>query len=167
MAVASRIFKLPATDYVKAVAGQLLFKWLPLLLAVIAILAVAAVYDLRWAYVLLITIFVVYPMLMSFAWIAVCASPDLLLCAHPQRWLFSSQTITVEFFPLNTSVDEDSEDSAPAEPFASATVSTSGIASISTRGKNTIIRLAPDRSDKIRFLIIPTTYIPDGQLTAQ
>lgn len=162
MAVRTETFKVPAAAYANAAARHLFFKVLPALLAVIAILAVAAGFDTRWAYVLLIVLFVVYPMIMSLAWMVCAAAPEVSLCTRPQRWEFTARTLTVSLLSENSEYSENSENSRTV--IHTITVRPADIAAIAVRGANTVLRLVPGDKNTVRFLIIPTALIPEGQL---
>lgn len=86
-----------AAVYASTLARRLLIRFLPALLAVICIPAVWAFFDIRMLYLCLMLIFIIYPMIMSMAWIAVVAKPHVAMCARPQSWRFDGDYVAVSF----------------------------------------------------------------------
>lgn len=136
-----------AAPYASLLARRLLIRYLPGLLAVLCIPAIWAFFDSRMIYVCLITLFIIYPMIMSLAWLAAVAKPEVTLCSRPQRWTFEGDVITVDFL--------DSEGVATVKSVCFRR----GDAEMTRSGRNCVF--AFDNSpDGISALIIPADKVP-------
>lgn len=153
MAAVSEVFACPAALYVRQAAGQRLRKWLVPALAVLAALAVAACYDIRFAYLLLMAALIVYPMALTFAWIVLTGSKAFTLATRPQRWIMGGtarEAVTVEYFRF----DCDREN--PGRPVEKVAIAADQIEGISRSKGYTVVRT---RSKATPLLIIPTQIL--------
>lgn len=118
------VFQCPATAYVRVAARQRLLRqaWLPA--ALLTALAVAAFYDVRFVYVLLMVLFALYPMALTTAWLAMTGKPEFVMASRPQRWTFGSgaaPALRIEFFKF------DCDTNNPETPVADAELAASSI----------------------------------------
>lgn len=67
------VFTVDASAYISAIARKRLLSWLWLPATLLLGLGVAAMYDHRFAYLMLIVLFIIYPMATSMAWMALAA----------------------------------------------------------------------------------------------
>ncbi len=115
----SPVFSVPARVYARALGLRLLrrWAWLPAL-ATLGLLGLSF-RDVRFAYVLLMTLFVVYPMLLTLGWLAITGKRHFVRAMRPQRWTFGSgdsPALAVEFFRFQT--DDSDEIGEAVENFA-------------------------------------------------
>lgn len=76
---------------------------------IIVIFLFAGFSDSRWWFLGLILLFIVYPAGLSFAWMSMVADKGSAWTLRPQIWSInhSEGTITVDFFPYDTTFEED------------------------------------------------------------
>ncbi|MCH5221862.1 MAG: hypothetical protein J1F05_06010 [Muribaculaceae bacterium] len=148
-------FTVGASEYAKAEALQYLSKlWWVLALIVLA-LGVSGCYDSRYWYLALMTSFVVYPLLMSFVWIAIVGRLSMQWLSRPQIWLFYEDNFTIDFYPFDANSD------APYEPIKSININYAEIKNIKHSNKYWMF-IPSTHILGIRFLLIPEQYIPES-----
>lgn len=151
----SPVFSCPSGVYVRAVAKRLLRRWLWLPVLVTAGLAAAAFADIRFAYVLLMAVFVVYPMVLTMVWLSLTGSPHAVQALRPQRWTFghgADNALTVEFFRFDPEEPEN-----PGQAVATEAYAATDIERIDRSGGYTYVWL---RRPSGALLAIPTAMTP-------
>ena len=152
------VFTVAPEVFVRAAVRRALirFAWLPVAVAVI--LGIAAIHDLRYGYLLLMFVFILLPMALSMAWIAMTGTPGFTMATRPQRWTFRRQGVplTVEFFRFDADPDE------PDEPVATVHCKADEMEKIEIRSERTIVRLKPnkERPGGVKLLIAPSSVLP-------
>lgn len=149
----TEVFACPASLYVSRTARRHLYRLLVPALLVAVALAVGACFDSRYAYVLLMVLLVVYPMVLAFAWIALTGKESMVLVTRPQRWSLGSspdEALTVEFFRFGCDPLD------PGEPVEKVTVAVSDIERSERRGGYHSIWT---RSPRVPLLLIPQSAL--------
>lgn len=155
------VFSVPTRFYVRALVRRFLKRWLWCAVGIAVLLACLAVRDVRFAYLLLMLVFVVYPMAMSLVWLSITGRRAFTLLSRPQRWTFSdeaSAALTVEFFAFGTEADE------PGTPVESLALAESDIRGIERGRQHTLIRVSPNFKplQSVLILIVPSGFMPSA-----
>ena len=74
--IVSEIYSIPTGKYVKILFGDILNNYLVWIIGVIVALIIFTVLDIRWFFVLLMAIFIIFPMLVSYLYIWHCFKPE-------------------------------------------------------------------------------------------
>lgn len=154
----SPVFRCPPAVYVRGKAKRLLkrYLWLPALLTIVLI--VASCFDIRFAYLLVMVLFVVYPMVLTFIWITITGQKHAVMATRPQRWTFgesAENALEVEYYRFDT---DDSAD-APAQAVDCKVYCADSIERIERSGSYTYVWL---RHPKGALLAIPSEYTPSA-----
>ena len=144
-------FTVGASEYVKTDARQRLSHWWWCIAVPVVALCIAGIVDSRYFYLALMLIFIVYPMLLSFAWLATAAHKTMPRLTRPQEWQFSADAFVVDFYPF-----ENTEDSIPLKTIR---ISNNDITDIRRTGKYWQFIVKAQVYD-IKFLLIPAEYVP-------
>ena len=127
----------------------------PLLCAIIA-----GFYDIRWWLIAIMCLLIVYPMLLTLAWLALLARPSMTARLRPQRWMFGQDnSVEVQFLHFPSAGEDADGQAEVAETF---NFLPGDIDTISSSGRNSILRFRKER--KFDFLIIPSDLFPEEML---
>ena len=152
------VFTVDASAYISAIARKRLLSWLWLPAALLLGLGVAAMYDHRFAYLMLIVLFIIYPMATSMAWMALAAKKSLTLCTRPQRWVFSTNpdvALTVDFFSFGCDFDN------PGAPVHTVCLTAADIERYRIAGRYASVWLRKGATGTgLHVLLIPAASIP-------
>lgn len=96
--IESDLFRVEASAYVMAKARGYLFRWLWAFVAIYAVIIWAAIRDVRFVYVGLIVTFIVWPMLLTFAWIDAAFSPETIARTRLQKIVISGSGISFSYY---------------------------------------------------------------------
>lgn len=149
----SDTFTIPSSAYTAVYARRygaaaLAVAALPLLLAI-----VAGFSDVRWWIIALMTLFIVYPMVLTMAWLAMMAKSSMTQRLRPQRWEFMPDGgFKAEFLHY----PKDDEEQTVA---ASCTIDRKQIAALRRYGSRSAFVLVKDAP--FDFLLIPSDLVPD------
>lgn len=144
-------FSIPASAYVNAMARRRLTTWSWVAAVAVIAAGVAGFADSRYWYLGLMLLFIVYPMVLSFTWIAVAGRRDVALLTHPQEWLFDdTDGISVYLYPFEC--DDDTQ------PVSSLKIPRDRIKN--AEGSRLMKIDAPGVRDKLDFLLIPANEVP-------
>lgn len=149
----STIFSCPAPLYARAMVRRFLARYAWVGVAAVVALGVAAIFDTRYVYVLLIVLMVAYPMVFSMIWITKTGSADFVRATRPQRWTFQPDgSAEIEFFRF---ADNDERHGAPIEVL---TLKAENIERIALRKGYTYVWTRGCSS----VLIVPTRFTPSS-----
>ena len=164
-------FSVCATAYVKVAARRRLWCIIPLPALALLACAVAGFADMRWWYVGLMLLFIVFPMVLSFTWIVMAAHPAMRWLLRPQCWTFSPGAVEVDFFHFppagpDTSDRSDRTDNTDSPdglnsdiPVEHLHIELRDITEAETVGQYRVLDLS-GRPLKIDFLLIPNELVP-------
>lgn len=147
----TEIFTINATKFASIEGRRLLFRWLWLPVVAAIILAVIGLTDARYAFVALIVLLVVCPMIFSLAWFSLIGKRQVAKFTHPQRWTFCDDKIVVELFHF-----EQTDDSVP---FENVEIPRTQISDVDFSSNPVIVRLLP-QTNMPSFLLIPQNLFP-------
>lgn len=148
----SDIFSISPQTYAKARTRQYACVWAAVLAIPVIIAIVAGFYDIRWWFVGLIVIFIVYPMAITMAWFSLTGSPSMTLLLRPQRWTFrKDRRVDIEFFHFDTE-----ENPEPAERLTVA------ILSVNAGSRYIVLRTMPGQ--RFGLILIPVAFMPPEYL---
>lgn len=148
----SDIFSISPQTYAKARTRQYACVWAAALAIPAIIAIVAGFYDIRWWFVGLIVIFIVYPMAITMAWFSLTGSPSMTLLLRPQRWTFrKDRRVDIEFFHFDTE-----ENPEPAERLTVA------IRSVNAGSRYIVLRTMPGQ--RFGLILIPVAFMPPEYL---
>lgn len=144
----SEIFSIPAKAYAAARARRYAGAWATALALPLIAALIAGFYDMRWWFVGLMALFILYPMMLTMAWFTLTGSPAMALLLRPQRWTFNGdKSIYIEFFHFDTEEHP--------EPVDRRTVTVRDVAS---GGRFSTVKAAPNQQFDI--LLIPSGLVP-------
>lgn len=99
MEYVSEIIREDSGAYIRRRTWRRLRQWLWLIVAVLAATSVAACFDFRFLYVLLIEIFIVFPMALGPVWLSECFNPYTRRMLTPYRVTLSDSGLTIDYLP--------------------------------------------------------------------
>lgn len=102
-------FRLTPAKYLRVAAGKLLPSVMAGVAVPVIVCLVAACFDLRWAFVALILLFLVAPTLIAYIYFYKLLTPEAHEALQTKRVVFEDDGLTVEFLP----VDENTKVPAP------------------------------------------------------
>lgn len=104
----SEIFSISAKTYAAARARQYAGAWAAALILPLVAAVIAGFFDMRWWFVGLMALFIVYPMVLTMAWFSLTGKAYMALLLRPQRWTFhKNRRLDIEFFRFD--MEKDSE----------------------------------------------------------
>ncbi len=153
------VFSVSPSVYVAAMSRRRMSRLIWWIAAVVGVLAVLAAKDIRFAYLLLMFLFVLFPMISAFMWIVMTGKEAFTLCTRPQRWIISeipAEALTVDFFSFE--VDRDN----PCAPVRTIVLADSDIRRIDYGKDSVKVWMNPGcaGSGNAELLIIPTRLLP-------
>lgn len=148
------VFRVPARLYaMEAARPRIIQAALVALLPVVA-LAVASIYDVRLLIAAMMLLLVAYPGIEAIGWLAALSTPHIAMRSRPQRWVFGSGAITVEYF--HSADDTETPDDTETLPAALAD-------SVEYRGKYVYLFYKDSTKSAVRrSYIIMASLIPRG-----
>lgn len=93
------VFRVSSSRYAAVEAKRWLARigWIPAIAVLVAL--IAAMYDSRFLYVALMLVFVVYPMILTLAWLSLISRPLVIRRQQPQSWtIHCDGSVTVSYF---------------------------------------------------------------------
>lgn len=145
---ASEIFNISPKTYAAARARQYAGALTAALALPLTAALIAGFYDVRWWFVGLMVIFIIFPMVLTMAWFSLTGSPSMALLLRPQRWTFrDDRKIDIEFFRFDLE-----ENPAPIER------RTVAIRDVSPGSRYAIFKAAKNQS--FHILLIPVELLP-------
>lgn len=141
-------FRITPTDYLRHSARQTISRLAVILIVPLLVCAVASVWDLRFAFIALILLFLVFPMVISYVYFTRLLTADARRAVWPKHLEFSERNKTVSV--VYESADE--ENAAPSPDIFSA----NNIKGASISGKHLIFHLLGSELP----LIIPLSSMP-------
>jgi len=151
-------FSIPAASYAAVYARRyaalgLTIAALPLLCAI-----VAGFSDIRWWLIALMCLLIVYPMVLTMAWLALMARPAMSMRLRPQVWHFlPGGGFAVDFLRCARNGEDNSY--AP-EIAASLTISSNEITKAAVSGRFYALYLR--QGCDFDFLLIPSALMPEA-----
>lgn len=135
--------------YVKYMVRRRLLQWTLPCIPVIMVLGIAAFSDIRYAFVLLILLLVVYPMTQTMVWIAMAGKPSMIRASRPQRWVANDvgDTFVVEYFHFGCDKEN------PGEAVEKSTIAYRDVKRAQRGRQHSVLWL---RSGDSPLLVIPT-----------
>lgn len=160
------MFRPDAGAYIGRLTRRVLMRWAWLPLSAVAICAIAATADMRFAYLGLIIALIVYPMALAMVWMAQGAHTATAMLTRPQRWRRcgdNARIIEIELYQFAAEEDDIVDDEEP-QPVAVMTVGLDEVKRIDAGADTVALWLRRGRSDGVRLLLAPKTALPDGML---
>lgn len=146
------IFTVPAKAYATAYARQHAGAWVAALAVPVLAAVVAGFYDMRWWIVGLMALMIVYPMVLTMAWLTLTGRPSMAMRLRPQQWTFGNGgSLDVDFFRFDVVADE----AAGRSPVGEVT---SAISAVKPCGAYYAVRLVAGAPFDI--LLIPSRMMP-------
>ena len=154
MADSNLRFTVPASAYASAYARRYACAWAAALSLPIVCGIIAGFYDLRWWFITMMCLFIVYPMVLVMAWFSLTGQPSMAMRLRPQECAFSPDgNLSVSYYAF----DSDDTD----EPIATEC---HNIRSIRTYGKYAAV--ITDSPAKSNLHLIPTRLVPDSMINS-
>ena len=152
MPVITPIYTVAASAYVNAEARRYIAKWWWAVAAAPAALAVAGAHDMRFLYLALMLVLVVYPMVLSMMWIVLAGRPSTSMLARPQHLSIDGDGATL-FFHAFPKYDE-----AEGEVIASVRIGAGAMQEAENHGKHFLVYIDMPDMPKVKYLLIPAEY---------
>lgn len=95
--IVSESYSIPTAKYVKILFSDILSNYLFGILAVVMLLIILMVIDIRWFFVLLMAIFIIFPMLVAYLYIWHCFKPETRLSLMSKYLEITERKITLVF----------------------------------------------------------------------
>lgn len=148
-------YTVPASAYVKAEARMRLWRYWWLVAVPSLVLAVVGAYDSRYWYLLLMLLFIVYPMAMSFAWMVLAAHKSMQWRLRPQEVENGDDCLMVRFYPY---------DDAEADAIDVFVIPDDCL--FTAERQSDYLRVALPQPNKLdmTFLLIPADRVPAGAI---
>lgn len=146
------IFTVAARHYVGTAARRTLAMWWWLAALVLGALAIAGTFNSRYIYLCLMVLFIVYPMLLSFTWLALAARPAMSWCMRPQHIESAPEgalRLCFHAYPAPES------DEAAGEVLGSLEISAVELENSERHGAHTLTELHRPNEFGIKFVILP------------
>lgn len=99
-AMTTEPFRLSPAKYLRVAAGKLLPRVLTVLAVPVMACFVAACFDLRWAFVGLILLFLVAPTLIAYIYFYKLLTPEAREALQPKKITFEKECLTVEYLSV-------------------------------------------------------------------
>lgn len=154
-ATVSQRYTVPASAYIKAEVRKRLWRFWWLIAAVMLVPAIAGCYDSRYWYVLLMLLFIVQPMVLSFTWFALAAHKSMQWRLRPQETEVGQNGLIVRFYPY------DDPDAAAVDVLE---IPFDAIAALERQSGYLMVALTKPNKMNISFLLLPADIIPVGAL---
>ncbi len=146
-------FTVPAAAYAAVYARRYGAVTMAVAAAPLIAAMIAGFSDIRWWIIALMALFIVYPMVLVMAWLALTGKPSMATRLRPQCWHFMPDNdIAVDF--LSFPKDEEEQTTV-----STCRISTAQIVRSCRYGKRTALFLAKDAP--FDFLLIPSDLVPD------
>ncbi len=160
------MFRPVAGAYIGRLTRRALLRhaWLPIV--VVAVCALAATADMRFAYLGLIFALIVYPMALVMVWMSQGASPATAMLTRPQRWSRNADNpdiIEISLYPFAAENPEDTRDET-LQPVATVMIPLGEVSGMDCGTDTVALWLRKGRADGVRLLLAPKTALPDGLL---
>ncbi len=130
--------------YIRTVAGLWAARWWWTIALPITACFIFAATNIAFAFVALMILFIIIPMIISFLYFYYALTPEAIMAMRNKRIHFSTKDITITYEPANE------EDSTPAYP--PAHIDWNDVISIEYRSRDMILHL---KGSRYRFLLIP------------
>lgn len=158
------LFRPDAARYIGLLTRRAIVRNIWIALLVLGGCGVAALSDLRFAFVGIIFALIVYPMVLVMVWLTHGARPATALLTRPQRWERRSDgAIVITFYPFTAM---ESDDTAEAPPLAAGTLTFTPdeVTAIDAGAFTVAIWLRKGRADGVRLLTAPADALPPGTI---
>lgn len=148
----SDIFSISPHTYAKARARKYAGAWAVALVLPVIAAVIAGFYDMRWWFVGLIVLFIIYPMVLTMAWFSLTGSPSMALLLRPQRCTFRrDRKVDIEFFHFDTE-----ENPEPADRITVA------ISDADAGSRYITLKASPGQ--RLGLILIPVSQMPPEYL---
>ncbi|MBO4978100.1 MAG: hypothetical protein J6C67_05225 [Muribaculaceae bacterium] len=158
------LFRPDAARYIGLLTRRAIVRNIWIALLVLGGCGVAALSDLRFAFVGIIFALIVYPMVLVMVWLTHGARPATALLTRPQRWARRSDgAIVITFYPF-TAMESDEAAEASLRAAGTLTFTPGEVTAIDAGGRAVAIWLRKGRADGVRLLTAPADALPPGTI---